>query len=304
MATKSGALALTTTLATVAQCGAGAEVVVFGLVFVNTSAASRTITLRVYRAADGTPVDIPFTLGAGLDKTWGKPIALQPGDYISAKGDATGVTVVWSLDEDTGATPVAQGFVPKGVYSAAATYATNDVVTDGTSSYVSRVDGNTGNTPSSSPTKWMLLAAQGIQGPAGTNGTNGTSLTKGTGSDIRTGTDDAKYLTAKSLYDASAGVTLTDAATIAVDMATGLNFTVTLAGNRTLGAPTNAKPGQSGVIVVKQDATGSRTLAYNTAWKFAGGVPTLSTAANAVDMISYYVDSASVIYATLLKGLA
>lgn len=295
MATKSGALALTTSLATVAQCGAGAEVVVFGLVFVNTTAATRTITLRVYRAADGTPVDIPFTLGAGLDKTWGKPIALQPGDYVSAKGDATGVTVVWSLDEDTGATPVAQGFVPRGTYAAGSTYAINDVVTDGTASYASLVALNQGNTPSSSPTKWMLLAAQGPAGP---------TITKGTGSDIIAGTDDAKYVTAKSLYDSQAIVALIDATSIDVDQALGLNFTVTLGGNRTLSIPTNLKVGSSGVIIVKQDATGSRTLAYNAAWKFAGGVPTLSTAAGSVDMITYFVESTSLIRANFAKAFS
>ncbi|PZR35780.1 hypothetical protein [Caulobacter segnis] len=303
MATKSGALALTTSLATVAQCGAGAEVVVFGLVFVNTTAATRTITLRVYQAAAGTPVDVPFTLGAGLDKTWGKPIALQPGDYISAKGDATGVTVVFSLDEDTGSTPVAQGFTPRGVYAAGSTYAVNDVVTDGAASYISLVAANQGNTPSSSPTKWMLLAAQGAQGPAGANG---TTLTKGTGADIRAGADDAKYLTSKSLYDASLFVPLADAATIAVDMSNFLNAKVTLGGNRTLANPTNVKEGQSGLIRITQDATGSRTLAFGSAWKFSGGAPSLTTTAGAVDLIAYVVVDAAtpVINCTISKAVA
>ena len=53
-------------------------------------------------------------------------------------------------------------------------------------------------------------------------------------------------------------VALTDAATIAVDLSLANNFSVTLAGNRTLGAPTNTTAGQSGVIVVTQDSTGSR----------------------------------------------
>ncbi|WP_343698841.1 hypothetical protein [Caulobacter sp.] len=307
MATKSGALALTASLATVAQCGAGAEVVVFGLVFVNTTAATRTITLRVYQAAAGTPVDVPFTLAAGLDKTWGKPIALQPGDYISARGDAAGVTVVFSLDEDTGANPVPQSFVPRGAYSAPATYVINDVVTDGSASYISLVNANQGNTPASSPTKWMLLAAKGDTGATGnpgTNGTNGTTLTKATATDIWTGTDDAKYVTSKLLYDGQALITLTDAATVAINQNAGLNFTLTLAGNRTLGAPSNLTPGSSGVILVKQDATGSRTLAYNTVWKFAGGAPSLTTTANAVDMIAYFVESTSLIRASLQKGFA
>ena len=72
---------------------------------------------------------------------------------------------------------------------------------------------------------------------------------------------------------------------------------MTLAGNRTLGAPTNATAGQSGVIVVTQDGTGSRTLAYNSVYKFAGGTaPTLTTTASAVDVLAYYVESSEPYY--------
>ena len=100
-------------------------------------------------------------------------------------------------------------------------------------------------------------------------------------------------------------VALTDAATIAVDLSLGNNFTVTLAGNRTLGAPTNVTAGQSGVIVVTQDGTGSRTLAYNSVYKFAGGTaPTLTTTASAVDVLAYYVESASRITVTSLLNVS
>jgi hypothetical protein len=97
---------------------------------------------------------------------------------------------------------------------------------------------------------------------------------------------------------------LTDAATVAVDLALANNFTLTLAGNRTLGAPTNQVAGQGGVIVITQDATGSRTLAYNTAWKFPGGTaPTLTTTANAVDVLAYQVESASRITCRMLNDV-
>jgi hypothetical protein len=41
-------------------------------------------------------------------------------------------------------------------------------------------------------------------------------------------------------------------------------------------------------LIVKQDATGSRTL--TSTMKFAGGTKTLTTAANSVDIISVYYD--------------
>ena len=94
--------------------------------------------------------------------------------------------------------------------------------------------------------------------------------------------------------------TLADAATIAVDMSTSCNFTVTLGGNRTLGNPTGLVTGQTGSIFVVQDATGSRTLAYSSNWDFAGGTaPTLTTAANAIDRIDYIVRSATSVQAVL-----
>lgn len=89
-------------------------------------------------------------------------------------------------------------------------------------------------------------------------------------------------------------VALTDGATITPDFSAANNFSVTLGGNRTLANPTNLVAGQSGVIKITQDGTGSRTLAYGSYWDFAGGTaPTLTTTANAVDILAYYVDSST-----------
>lgn len=88
---------------------------------------------------------------------------------------------------------------------------------------------------------------------------------------------------------------LADGATINTDAAAGNVFTVTLGGNRTLANPTNLAAGASYAWIVRQDATGSRTLAFGTAFKFPDGdAPTLTTAANAVDMITGISDGASV----------
>lgn len=94
--------------------------------------------------------------------------------------------------------------------------------------------------------------------------------------------------------------TLTDAATIAVDMSTSCNFTVTLGGNRTLGNPTGMVTGQTGSIFIVQDGTGGRTLAYSSNWDFPNGTaPTLSTAAGTVDRLDYIVRSSTAIQAVL-----
>lgn len=97
---------------------------------------------------------------------------------------------------------------------------------------------------------------------------------------------------------------LTDASTIAVDMSVGNNFSVTLGGNRTLGNPTNLTAGQSGVIFITQDGTGSRTLAYSSYWDFPSQTaPTLTTTANAVDVLVYTVRSSTSIAAQLITNI-
>jgi hypothetical protein len=97
---------------------------------------------------------------------------------------------------------------------------------------------------------------------------------------------------------------LTDAATIAVDMGTANNFSVTLAGNRTLGNPTNLLPGQSGIIYITQDGTGSRTLAYSSFWDFSNGTaPTLTTTAGAVDALIYSVRTSTAIVSVLINNV-
>ena len=88
--------------------------------------------------------------------------------------------------------------------------------------------------------------------------------------------------------------TLTDGANIAWNLATQQAAGITLGGNRTLDNPTNMRDGGVYRIIVKQDATGGRTLSYGTAYKWASGAaPTLSTGANAVDILTFISDGTS-----------
>ena len=97
--------------------------------------------------------------------------------------------------------------------------------------------------------------------------------------------------------------TLTDAASVALDFNDANMFLVTLGGNRTLAAPSNATAGQVGSIYVIQDGTGSRTLSYNNAWRFpAGSVPVATTTAAAVDILVYNTRSAATIDAVMLNN--
>jgi len=83
--------------------------------------------------------------------------------------------------------------------------------------------------------------------------------------------------------------TLTDGATVAWDVSTSPIAKLTLGGNRTLSAPTNAVgSGQYISLLVIQDGTGSRTLTWNAVYEFtADTAPTLTTTANYGDLFTF-----------------
>ena len=82
--------------------------------------------------------------------------------------------------------------------------------------------------------------------------------------------------------------TLTDGSTVSWDVSTEDVAKVTLAGNRTLAAPTNATTGQFISLLIIQDGTGSRTLTWNAAYEFAADTaPTLTTTAAKGDLFVF-----------------
>ena len=83
--------------------------------------------------------------------------------------------------------------------------------------------------------------------------------------------------------------------------AIGTIYEYTLTGNIILNSITSAVAGTSMTIFLQQDSTGSRTL--TSTMKFQGGSKTLSTAANATDILFIIYDG-TYYYATLTKGYA
>jgi hypothetical protein len=87
-----------------------------------------------------------------------------------------------------------------------------------------------------------------------------------------------------------------DAATITFDLAASDKHKVTLGGNRTL-AVSNAQVGQTFLVVLVQDATGSRTVTWWSGIKWAGGTaPTPTTTPNKTDIFTFICYSAGNYY--------
>ena len=191
--------------------------------------------------------------------------------------------------------------------------------------------------PTSNTITIKTLAGSGATIPTSVNGfficdgvsvhqPNAVGLGLGTAANLNFGTADAnlipvsaadiRFVTASVASSITAAKTftapvignvtsLTDAASIAIDMGVGNDFAITLAGNRTLSAPTNVTPGQTGYIYVAQDGTGSRTLAFNSAYIFVSGTaPTMSTTANAIDLLVYNAKTTTAITTVVVKALA
>lgn len=132
----------------------------------------------------------------------------------------------------------------------------------------------------------------------------GASAVGHTHSDATSGAAGFMSAADKAKLDRLAHQALTDGASIAWNVANGAAASVTLGGNRTLANPSGLQAGGTYVLIVKQDATGSRTLAYGSAYKWPGGTaPTLSTAANAVDVLTFISDGTA-LYGVAAKAFA
>ena len=116
----------------------------------------------------------------------------------------------------------------------------------------------------------------------------------------------AKFTVTNSWSKAQRGavVALTAGSTVTPDFSASNNFSLAPVQSFTLANPTNLAAGQSGIIAITQDATGGRVISWGTYFKAAGGTkPVLSTAANAVDYVTYYVESATRVFVSIVSDV-
>jgi hypothetical protein len=94
---------------------------------------------------------------------------------------------------------------------------------------------------------------------------------------------------------APAVVNLTDAPSIIVDASLGNDFRLTIGGNRTMGNPSNALPGQQIIFQVTQGTGAPFTLTWGSSYQFSAGLPqpALSTTAGQTDLLGFMYDAAT-----------
>jgi hypothetical protein len=119
--------------------------------------------------------------------------------------------------------------------------------------------------------------------------------TLGTTAASKVFTADANNLTTVSGAVAYVEDTLTDGATITWNVIDSPVAKVTLAGNRTLSAPSGTTPiaGQFVSLLIIQDGTGGRTITWNAAYEFAADTaPTLTATASLGDLFTFRYNGA------------
>jgi hypothetical protein len=87
----------------------------------------------------------------------------------------------------------------------------------------------------------------------------------------------------ETLFSANTGTAIT------VNLANGTVQNLTLTGNATITMPT-AVAGKSFIIMLRQDATGSRSVTWSTVVWPGGTAPTITGTASKMDMYSFFSD--------------
>ncbi len=152
-----------------------------------------------------------------------------------------------------------------------------------------------GDTAASDNAAIGYTAAEGII-ITGQGSTNDVTIKNDADADvleIPTGTTNvtvAGSITGGTIILAATDTDTSNTGSVTLDFSAHQNFVLTFTGNVTLANPSTEAVGQSGIIVAIQDGTGSRTLSLGTDYETVGGSGiTLSTGANAVDVIPYFV---------------
>lgn len=209
---------------------------------------------RAWMTVTGTPGTGTVTLNAART------------GYLSfaAAGVADGQTVTYEISEN------GVGWeLGRGAYASSGTTMTRAAV------LITSAGNQTKLSFTSAATVFITAAAEDIEQAGST--TQAGRLELAIAAEFRTATDTARALGVKEAWDSALNSVLTDGANIAVDLAAGFNFggsttaKLSLGGDRSLSAPSNARGGMTGVLWFGA-ATSTRILTLDVAWVLMNGV--------------------------------
>jgi hypothetical protein len=153
-----------------------------------------------------------------------------------------------------------------------------------TSASVSSITfGSTGLTPSTATSGAVTVAGTLAVANGGTGVTTSTGTTNVVLSNSPTLTNPTVTNYVETPYTANSSTAITLALT------NGTVQIITLTGNATITMPT-ATSGKSFILLLKQDATGSRTVTWSTVKWPAGTAPTITSTASKQDIFSFFAD--------------
>ena len=161
--------------------------------------------------------------------------------------------------------------------------ANNVILGNGTSAVQFVAPGTNGNVLTSNGTTWISQA----QGAATGNVTIGNTTvalggtTSNLGNVTLLNTTVTNYT--ETLYSANSSTAIT------INLSNGTFQYITLTGNATITMPT-AAAGKSFILLLAQDATGSRTVTWSTVVWPGGTAPTITSTASKKDLYSFFSD--------------
>lgn len=208
--------------------------------------------------------------GGDLD-TNGFDLIVKNGDVIRSGNTNGNVLAIGAWDVDGGAFlsmfDIVSGNTPTGNLYTGVTIGSAYVYRSGGTD-IPIADGGTGaSTAAAAFTALKQLAST----------TDTGVVEKATTAEVFTRTAD-KYIDAALLSSSAARVALADAATVAINWTAGINFSLTAAGNRVFGNPTNAIEGTTITVLVKGSDATDRTLTFDT--HYGGDLPVITNCDN------------------------
>ena len=224
----------------------------------------------------------------GLLKTSGGTgalsIATSGTDYVVPSGNVATATALQTGRSINGT--VFDGTANITVTAAAGTLTGSTLASGVTASSLTSVGTLTSGTWNASVIGSSYGGAGSVSGIMKANGSGAVSAATAGTDYVAPGT--VTGFTAQQYAAASA---LTAGTTVSWNLNSAQAATLSPAQNFTLSNPTNMQAGGTYTLVITQDGTGSRLITWGSAYKFSGGSKfVLSTAASAVDIITFYSD--------------